>query len=105
MTLLTVNGIKKSFGGLKALNDVNLNVEEGTVHAVIGPNGAGKSTLLHTFVGKLKPDEGAILFNGDAVPGQGSDADQPTGHKPGVSNARDLFRAVDAGKRHDSGFG
>jgi len=70
MSLLTVNGIKKSFGGLKALNDVNLNVEEGTVHAVIGPNGAGKSTLLHTFVGKLKPDEGAILFNGDAVLGK-----------------------------------
>ena len=42
MSLLTVNGIKKSFGGLKALNDVNLNVEEGTVHAVIGPNGAGQ---------------------------------------------------------------
>ena len=70
MSLLTVNGIKKSFGGLKALNDVNLNVEEGTVHAVIGPNGAGKSTLLHTFVGKLKPDGGAILFNGDAVLGK-----------------------------------
>lgn len=70
MSLLTVSGVKKSFGGLKALNDVNLEVQEGTVHAVIGPNGAGKSTLLHTFVGKLKPDEGAVVFNGNSLLGK-----------------------------------
>ena len=44
-TVLEVTNVNKSFGGLKALHEVNLAVEEGMVHAIIGPNGAGKSTL------------------------------------------------------------
>ena len=56
MGILEVQNVNKSFGGLKALTDVNLNVEEGTIHAIIGPNRAGKSTLLNCFVGKLIPD-------------------------------------------------
>ncbi len=63
MSILSVTGVNKRFGGLKALDDVNLNVEEGTVHAIIGPNGAGKSTLLNCFVGRLTPDTGTVLFN------------------------------------------
>ncbi|MEL6372866.1 MAG: ABC transporter ATP-binding protein, partial [Pseudomonadota bacterium] len=69
MALLEVSGVNKSFGGLKALNEVNLSVEEGTVHAIIGPNGAGKSTLLNCFVGKLEPDSGAVMFNGQSLLG------------------------------------
>ena len=67
--ILTVSHVNKRFGGLKALDDVNLSVEEGAVHAIIGPNGAGKSTLLNCFVGKLEPDDGSVMFNGQSLLG------------------------------------
>jgi branched-chain amino acid transport system ATP-binding protein len=69
MAALEVSGLKKSFGGLKALNDVNLCVQFGTVHAIIGPNGAGKSTLLNAFVGRLIPDAGSVVFDGISLVG------------------------------------
>jgi len=69
MAALEVSGLKKSFGGLKALNDVNLTVQFGTVHAIIGPNGAGKSTLLNAFVGRLIPDAGSVVFNNISLVG------------------------------------
>ena len=62
-TALEVTNVNKSFGGLKALHEVNLSVKQGTVHAIIGPNGAGKSTLLNCFVGRLQPDTGTVMFN------------------------------------------
>jgi branched-chain amino acid transport system ATP-binding protein len=61
--------VNKSFSGLRALSDVNLEVEEGSVHAIIGPNGAGKSTLLNCFVGRLTPDTGSVLFDGKSLVG------------------------------------
>ena len=64
MGILSVKNVNKRFGGLKALDDVNLEVEAGTVHAIIGPNGAGKSTLLNCFVGRLEPDSGSVTFDG-----------------------------------------
>jgi branched-chain amino acid transport system ATP-binding protein len=67
--MLEVSGLNKSFGGLRALNDVNLRVEAGSVHAIIGPNGAGKSTLLNCFVGRLIPDTGTVTFNGTSLIG------------------------------------
>ena len=69
MALLQVQMVNKSFSGLRALSDVNLAVEEGTVHAIIGPNGAGKSTLLNCFVGRLAPDTGSVLFDGKSLVG------------------------------------
>lgn len=69
MAILTVRNVNKRFGGLKALDEVNLQVEEGTVHAIIGPNGAGKSTLLNCFVGRLEPDTGTVDFNGVSLLG------------------------------------
>ena len=70
MGILEVQNVNKSFGGLKALQNVNLSVEEGTIHAIIGPNGAGKSTLLNCFVGKLVPDTGSVTFNGQSLLGK-----------------------------------
>lgn len=67
MGILEVQNVNKSFGGLKALQNVNLSVEEGTIHAIIGPNGAGKSTLLNCFVGKLVPDTGSVIFDGHSL--------------------------------------
>jgi len=69
MSVLEISGVNKTFGGLKALDDVNLKIEEKTVHAVIGPNGAGISTLLHTVIGKLVPDTGTIMFSGQDMIG------------------------------------
>ncbi len=69
MSILTVRNINKRFGGLKALNDVNLEIGEGTVHAIIGPNGAGKSTLLNCFIGRLVPDTGTVTFDGKSLLG------------------------------------
>ena len=69
MSILEVNGVNKRFGGLKALDDVNLKVDEGKIHAIIGPNGAGKSTLLNCFVGKLLPDTGSVTFDGKSLLG------------------------------------
>lgn len=69
MSFLEVRGVNKRFGGLRALDDVNLAVEEGTIHAIIGPNGAGKSTLLNCFVGKLIPDSGTVTFDGQSLLG------------------------------------
>ena len=70
MGILEVKGINKRFGGLQALGDVNLRVAENTVHAIIGPNGAGKSTLLNVLVGKLIPDSGSVMFDGQSVLGR-----------------------------------
>lgn len=69
MSILTVQNVNKSFGGLKALNNVNLEIEAGMVHAIIGPNGAGKSTLLNCFVGRLEPDTGSVRFEGQSLLG------------------------------------
>jgi branched-chain amino acid transport system ATP-binding protein len=70
MGILEVKNVNKRFGGLQALGDVNLSVEENKVHAIIGPNGAGKSTLLNCLVGKLIPDTGSVMFDGQSVLGR-----------------------------------
>ncbi|MXU64906.1 ABC transporter ATP-binding protein [Oceanomicrobium pacificus] len=69
MGILEVQNVNKRFGGLQALDNVNLDVEEGSIHAIIGPNGAGKSTLLNCFVGRLVPDTGTVMFNGNSLLG------------------------------------
>ncbi|MCH9670951.1 MAG: ABC transporter ATP-binding protein [Gammaproteobacteria bacterium] len=70
MAILTVRNVNKRFGGLKALDDVNLEVHAGSVHAIIGPNGAGKSTLLNCFIGRLEPDTGTVDFDGVSLLGR-----------------------------------
>ncbi|UWR21080.1 ABC transporter ATP-binding protein [Sulfitobacter sp. S190] len=70
MGILEVKNVGKRFGGLQALGDVNLSVAENSVHAIIGPNGAGKSTLLNCLVGKLIPDSGSVMFDGQSVLGR-----------------------------------
>ena len=66
MGILEINNVGIRFGGLQALGDVNLSIKENSVHAIIGPNGAGKSTLLNCLVGKLIPDTGSVMFDGEA---------------------------------------
>lgn len=68
--VLHVADVQKSFGGLKALSDIDLQVMEGEVHAIIGPNGAGKSTLLNVIVGRIPPSSGAVVFDGVVLTGK-----------------------------------
>ncbi|MFT3950308.1 MAG: sugar ABC transporter ATP-binding protein [Agriterribacter sp.] len=65
--LLSVEGVSKSFPGVKALNNVQLNIAKGEVHALMGENGAGKSTLMKILIGMLQPDSGKIIFKGEQV--------------------------------------
>jgi len=67
MSLLKVENISKSFGGIKALNDISFEVEEGTIHALIGPNGAGKTTLVNMISGIYSVETGKILFNDEDI--------------------------------------
>ena len=66
--VLSIAGVNKTFGGLKALTDINLNIEEGKTHAIIGPNGAGKSSMLNVISGFYVPQEGEVWFRGERRP-------------------------------------
>jgi len=67
MSLLSMQNITKSFGGLHANKDVNLTVEKGEIHALLGENGAGKTTLMNILYGIYQADSGSIDINGTAV--------------------------------------
>jgi len=66
---LVVRGLSKSFGGVQAVNNVNLEVVSGHVHSLIGPNGAGKTTAFNCISGFLQPDSGQVLLDGCDVTG------------------------------------
>ncbi|MCJ9728680.1 ATP-binding cassette domain-containing protein [Bradyrhizobium sp. PRIMUS42] len=70
--LLRASDIIMQFGGLKALNRVDLVVEAGTVHGVIGPNGSGKSTMMNVLTGIYEPTEGSTMFAGSTLEGKSS---------------------------------
>ncbi|MFM7416868.1 MAG: ABC transporter ATP-binding protein [Alphaproteobacteria bacterium] len=62
--LLSIQGLRKHYGGLAVTNDVSLEVYPGEIHALIGPNGAGKTTLIHQVTGTVAPDAGRVVFAG-----------------------------------------
>ena len=66
-SLLYVDSLTKSFGGLVAFDQISLSVQAGEIHALIGPNGAGKTTLIHHISGAMHADEGRIVFDGHDV--------------------------------------
>lgn len=68
--MLEVQNLCKSFGGVKAADDITLNFADGSLTAVIGPNGAGKSTFFNLITGALKPDTGRILLDGVDMAGR-----------------------------------
>jgi branched-chain amino acid transport system ATP-binding protein len=69
MSLLKVEGLCKSFGGLKAVHNVGFDLEQGEILGLIGPNGSGKTTTLNLLTGFLKPDSGIVMFNGQNIVG------------------------------------
>ena len=71
--ILEVVGVKKSFGGIKAVRGVDITVEPGQIVAIIGPNGSGKTTMFNLITGLYVPDEGKILLAGKSVAGMRPD--------------------------------
>src|SRR5690349_7138214 len=67
MTVLAMRGISKRYGGVRALQDAELTIEAGRIHAILGENGAGKSTLIKIIAGVVTPDEGRLLLDGAPV--------------------------------------
>ena len=67
MPLFAMRGVSKRYGGVRALEDADLAIESGRIHAVLGENGAGKSTLIKIMAGVVAPDEGRMLLDGEPV--------------------------------------
>ena len=67
VTLLSTEGLSRSFGGLRAVDNVDFRLASGEIRAVIGPNGAGKTTLVGLISGRIQPSEGRIVFDGEDV--------------------------------------
>ena len=93
MRVLEVQGVSKRFGGLVAVNQVSLEVNEGESFSVIGPNGAGKTTFFNLLTGIYTPDEGRILFLGQDITGSTPDKAAKLGIGRTFQNIR-LFGAM-----------
>jgi len=64
---LNVQNLSKSFGGLKAVNNVSFDIKKGEIVGIIGPNGSGKTTIFNVITGFYKPDDGVVLFKGENI--------------------------------------
>ena len=86
MPLLALQGIIKDFGGLRAINQVSLEIQEGEILGLIGPNGAGKTTLFNVITGFFKPTSGRVIFKDEDI----------TGLKPNQIAQKGLVRTFQA---------
>jgi len=71
MSILSISGITKHFGGLTVLDGIDMEIEQGKLYQLIGPNGSGKTTLINLVSGLLKPDGGKIIFDGTDITQKG----------------------------------
>ena len=85
--MLQLRNVSRAFGGLKAVNDVSLDLPQYSLSALIGPNGAGKTTLFALMSGFLKPDSGAVRFRGQDITGRAP-------HKNAVDGMTRTFQIV-----------
>ncbi len=88
MALLEATNITKIFGGLTAVNDVTLTIEQGSIVSVIGPNGAGKTTFFNILTGIYKPDKGDVIFDGKPIGGLRPDQIAALGMRRTFQNIR-----------------
>jgi branched-chain amino acid transport system ATP-binding protein len=94
-SLLTAEGVRKEFGGLIAVNDVDFTVPEGSIVSLIGPNGAGKTTFFNMLTGVYKPTAGRIVFAGGDITGKPPHAVTKRGIGRTFQNIR-LFQTMTA---------
>lgn len=90
-SLLQLDGVSLSFGGIKAASNISLHVDKGEIISLIGPNGAGKTTVFNILTGIYKPDEGTITFKGERIEGLSPQAIVNKGIARTFQNIR-LFR-------------
>ncbi len=102
-TVLETRNVSKIFGGLVAVNKVDLVVPEGTIASIIGPNGAGKTTLFNCISGFYKPEMGQVLFNGNSIAGMLTDKIAAKGIARTYQNIR-LFKNMSAVENIMVGF-
>ncbi len=95
MSILETRNVTKRFGGLSAVDNVTLQIPEGSIYAIIGPNGAGKTTLYNCITGFYPADEGDMLFNGKSLMGLSPDRITRLGISRTYQNIR-LFPAMTA---------
>ncbi len=88
-TIIEIQGLTKKYGGLVALNDLNLEIEEGSVFGFIGPNGAGKTTTMRILTTLLKPTSGKVWVAGHSV------NDDPRGVRRAIGYMPDFFGVYD----------
>ena len=93
MTLLSLESLDKTFGGLRALKQVSFDVPQGCIFGLIGPNGAGKTTLFNVITGVYAPDGGTIRFEGESIGGESPARIAHRGIARTFQNIR-LFRAM-----------
>lgn len=95
MSILETRGVTKRFGGLSAVDNVTIQIPEGSIYAIIGPNGAGKTTLYNCITGFYPSDEGDMLFQGESLVGLSPDRITKKGISRTYQNIR-LFPAMTA---------
>lgn len=95
MSILETHNVTKRFGGLTAVDDVSVQIPEGSIYSIIGPNGAGKTTLFNCITGFYPSDEGEILFQGQSLIGHSPDRVTQQGISRTYQNIR-LFPAMTA---------
>ena len=95
MSILETHNVTKRFGGLTAVDDVSIQIPEGSIYSIIGPNGAGKTTLFNCITGFYPSDEGEILFQGQSLIGYSPDRVTMQGISRTYQNIR-LFPAMTA---------
>jgi len=93
--IIQVQHVSKIFGGLTAVNNVDLEVAEGSIYSIIGPNGAGKTTLFNCISGFYTPEHGDVLFNGQSLKGKTTDVIASIGLSRTYQNIR-LFSNLTA---------
>lgn len=80
--ILEITNLSKSFGGIRAVRDIDISIERGSISSIIGPNGAGKTTFFNLLTGIYKPNTGVIMFDGHNI----------TGLRPDQVNAAGIAR-------------